>query len=69
MENVKSWEVDGDSLTIKIFDKVSTKDLSDIMNVVVKYERNHVTDYHTKYSYWNIETPITENNVVEIKKQ
>ena len=68
MKDIKSWEIDGETLTIKIIDKVSAKDLSDIMNAVVNYERKHVPDYHTKYSYWSVETSIDENNIVEIKK-
>lgn len=68
MENIKNWEIDGDTLTIKIINKVSVKDLNDIMNAVVKYERKHIPDYYTKYSYWGVETSIDENNIVEIKK-
>jgi hypothetical protein len=58
MEDVKNWEIDGDTLTIKITDKVSAKDLSDITNAIVNYERKHIAEYHTKYTYWNVECSI-----------
>lgn len=58
MENKKSWNIDGETLTIKITDKISAKDISDILNAVVKYERKHIEDYHTSYSYWNVENNI-----------
>jgi hypothetical protein len=58
MKDIKSWEIDGETLTIKIIDKVSAKDLSDIIDAVVNYERKNVPDYHTKYSYWSVETSI-----------
>jgi hypothetical protein len=58
MKDIKSWEINGDTLTIKIIDKVSAKDLSDIMNGIVNYERKNVPDYHTKYTYWNVECSI-----------
>jgi len=63
MSNNKNWELDGERLTINVANPVTTKDLSEILNAVVNYERNNCSDYYHKYTNWNIEKVVIDDKI------
>jgi len=64
MEDKTKWDIDGKTLTITIHEQLTTKDLAGILNSVVRFERDNIDDYHTKYTNWNVVVvDMNDNNI------